>query len=518
MDSSNRDDKWKYLYEPLKQRLRKNSITNLIFFLVTFPILFIVTPIILRFVGKEIYGIWVLTGTILVFIELIGSLQTSSALSVIVPKYDPETESFEINKIINTFFVFYLISALFFCIFYFFSENFLIKTFFKVDNTDIKIVRFILAASFYLFIINFILTGYAHLLASFNIIYVHNILHIIIGYIRLGLMVYFLYKGYGIKGVVIVQMTTTIFETLLIIIITKKMFPLLHFNPFLFEIKKLKKILSISLRLFITRAAGLINYNFDKLVLGYLLNPVVVTYYQIGASITKYIATVPDMLGMPSLLPAAAELKAKNKSEKISILFNKASKYILFTGIFLSAGIVIFGKEFLNLWLGAGYEQAYMVMLFLCIGYTYNLLGYAPTFILNGMEKINEPMRISAITAVINIILSSLLALKYGLKGALTGTVISMVLGATFLLIIFYKITGYFIDLKNIIIKPVVAGFISYAPIYFINANLKYESSLLLFLIKIIIYAVMFMSFIWLMKYFNKDDIDIVRGNLFKKG
>lgn len=511
------DDKWKYLYEPLKARLRKNSITNFLFFLVTFPILFIITPIILKFVGKEVYGIWVLTGTILVFVELIGGLQSSSALGVIVPKYDPKSKSNEINEIINTFFVFYTLSALILCLVYIFSENFIIRTFFKVNEAQLDIVRFVLSVSFYLFMINFILAGYAHLLASFNIIYVHNILHIIIGYIRLGLMAFFLFKGYGIKSVVVIQMTTTIFETLLIIGITKKMFPLLVLNPFLFKMEKLKILLSLSIKMFFTRAAGLINYNFDKLVLGWLINPIAVTYYQIGASITKYIATVPDMLGMHSLLPAAAELKAKNKSEKIQILYNKANKYILFTAIFLCSGIIVFGKEFLNLWLGKGYEQTYTVMLFLCIGYTYNLLGYASTFILNGMEKIDEPMRISIITAIINIVSSTLLAFKYGLIGALSGTVISMFIGATLLVIIFYKITGYIIDFFNIFLKPVIAGLLSYVLIYFINTILKTKSSLILFSGKVILFTLFFMIFIFLLKHFDKYDMELIRNSFSKK-
>lgn len=513
----NNTNEFKYLYEPLKARLRKNSITNILFFVVTLPILFIITPIILKFVGKEVYGIWALTGTILVFIELIGGLQSSSALGVVIPKYDPKKQSREINEIINTLFVFYFFTAALLCLIYFFSESFIIKTFFKVSETQLDVVKFILSVSFYLFMLNFVLTGYAHLLASFNIIYVHNILHIIIGYLRLGLMAYFLFASYGIKSVVIIQMTTTIIETLIIIIIMKKMFPLLALNPFLFRIDKLKILLSLSIRIFFTRAAGLINYNFDKLILGWLINPVMVAYYQIAASITKYIATIPDMLGMHSLLPAAAELKAKNKNEKIAILYNRASKYILFMGIFLMSGIIVFGKEFINLWLGCGYEQAYLIMIFLAAGYTYNLLGYAPTFILNGMGRINEPMIISIVTALLNIVLSTLLALKFGLYGTLMGTVISMFAGTTALFLIFYKMTGCMVAFKNIFLKPVIAGLIAYIPIYFINTNIEINNSLILFLVKVLLFTLIFMTSIFAVKYFDKDDFEIIKGSFMKK-
>jgi len=517
MQLKNNTDEFKYLYEPLKERLRKNSITNILFFIVTLPILFIITPIILKSVGKEVYGIWALTGTILVFVELIGGLQSSSALGVVIPKYDPKNQSREINETINTLFVFYFFTAILLCLIYFFTENFIIKAFFKVSETQLDIVRFVLSVSFYLFMINFVLTGYAHLLASFNIIYVHNILHIIIGYIRLGLMAYFLFAGYGIKSVVIIQMTTTIIETLIIILIMKKMFPLLILNPFLFSMDKLKTLLSLSARIFFTRAAGLINYNFDKLILGWLINPVMVAYYQIAASITKYISTIPDMLGMHSLLPAAAELQAKNKNEKIYILYNKASKYILFTGIFLMSGIIVFGKEFINLWLGSGYEQAYLIMIFLAAGYTYNLLAYAPTFILNGMGKINEPMLISIITALLNIVLSTLLALKFGLYGTLIGTVISMFAGATALFLIFYKITGFMLAFKDIFLKPLIASIISFLSIYFINNNLKVENSLILFFGKVLLFTIIFIIFIFAVKYFDKDDFEIIKGNFLKK-
>ena len=86
--------------ETIKEKVKKNTISSLAFFILTFPIMFIVTPLILKFAGKEAYGIWAITATIIAFLEFIG-LQTPTALSINIPKYDLKKGGMEINGLLN---------------------------------------------------------------------------------------------------------------------------------------------------------------------------------------------------------------------------------------------------------------------------------------------------------------------------------------------------------------------------------------------------------------------------------
>ncbi len=514
-NTGNGNGKWKYLDDTLKNRLSKNSLTNILHFLLTIPVIFVLTPLILRYVGKEVYGIWVLTGTILVFLELLGGVQTPTALSILVPRYNPKKDYDEINSLVNTMFVFYFFSALFFLALYLLFEGSLIQMFFNVDNELIPLTRFILGFSVAMFLFNFVLLGFGYLVGAFNITYFTNILHVVIAYARAGLIIAALFLGYGIKGVVAAQMATLILETVIILAFTKKVFPPLKFNPLLFSTKKLKDLLSLSIRLVFSRAAYLINYHVDKLILGYFINPVMAAYYQIGASITKYISRIPEIVGLPSLVPAASELKAKNQPEKIKVLYERVNKYMFYPAVFFAAGILIFGKEFTFLWLGEGYGQVYTVMVFLCAAYTYGLIGYPAMNILNGLGKVNGPMIITSVAAVLNIALSIVLTIKYGLNGALAATVISIFAGNSAMYLLFFIRVRYPLRLVNIFLKPLIAA----AAAFFVNGFIEgadlIKEGWVYFLIKITVFAlVYFILTVFVFKHFDDKDINLIKGVL----
>lgn len=503
----------RFLNDPLKERLKKNSITNILYFGLTFPILFFITPLILKYVGKEIYGIWVLTGTILIFIELFANMQMSSAVSILIPKYDNKKDVNEINQICNTLVIFYFFVSVFIFVLYFIFRENLINLFFKVEKNNIEIANFILTVSLYIFLINFIITGFVYLLGGFNIFYINNILHIIFGFLRAGLMVFVLFAGYGIKGIVLVQMITTLFETILLVFFTKIVFPPLQFGLIYFNFEKLKAMIGISVKLLFSKIAIQINNNIDKLILGYFLNPVIITYYQLGAGIAKYITSVPEMLGLSSLLPAASELKTRKQTEKIVILYNRVNKYIFFMAFLLCAGFIIFGREFINLWLGNGYDEAYTALTILSIAYVLGIMGFAAMNLLNGMEKINETMFVSIICAVVNVILSIILTRYYGLKGAATGTLISMGIGSLLFYFLFYKIIKCHLNLIDVFLKPLICVMVAFSVNYLIEIKISIGANWILFFGKTLIFSFVyfFMSY-FVVGLFDNYDKEIVKS------
>lgn len=506
-------DKLRFLNEPLKERLKKNSITNILHFVLTFPVLFFITPLILKYVGKEAYGIWVLAGTILIFVELFANMQMSSALSILVPKYDVKRDEKDINQICNTLIVFYFSITVFVFILYFFWRENVINLFFKVDKNNFETANFVLTASIYFFLINFVITGFAYLMSGFNIFYINNIAHIVIGYVRAGLMILVLFAGYGIKGIVLVQMTTTLFETIFLAFFTKVVFPPLKIGFKYFSLEKFKMMFSIGVRLLFSRIAVQVNSNIDKLILGYFLNPVIIAYYQLGAGIAKYITSVPEMLGLSSLLPAASELKSKNQNEKIAVLYNRVNKYIFFIALLLCFGFIIFGREFINLWLGKGYDEAYTVLAILSVAYAFGVAGFAAMNLLNGMEKINETMFVSIICAVVNITLSIILTKYYGLKGAASGTLISMGLGSILFYFLFYKIIKCHLNLIDVFIKPLICILAAFFVNYLIEMKTEIKANWILFFGKTFVFsAVYFFMAYFIVRQFDNYDKDIIKS------
>jgi len=506
-----------FLDDTIKDRMRKNSVWNMMFFVLTFPLMFVITPMILKTVGAEAYGVWALTGTILVFIELFGAVQTPSALSVLVPSYDAKKDSRDINELVNTMFFFFAATAAVMAAAYFLLEPVIISAFFKVSPEMTGTVKFVLGFSVYAFLINFVMMGFGYLLGGFNVFYILSIMHTVAAYVRFTLMAVALLAGYGIKGVVAAQMGVLLVESAVTLFYAKAVYPPLKFGIGYFSAEKLKKLLSLSLKLFMTRAASLVNQNIDKLSLGFFLNPVMAAFYQIGASVSKYITQVPEMMGLYSLMPAVSELKTRGMTEKIGIMFRKTNKYMFFIALPLMAGIMALGGEFIFLWLGAGYENAYLVMVVLAAGYTTGLLGHVPMNVLNGMQKMKETMAISGFSALLNIALSVILTWKLGLKGALAGTTVSITVSAVMFYTAYRKIMGHGMDISSAILKPLLSCALAAAAVY-MAARAGFYGTWPALLAKSALFAALYLgTSIWVLRHFDAYDIELVSG-YFRKG
>ncbi|HPI03584.1 MAG TPA: hypothetical protein PKZ78_07085, partial [Candidatus Goldiibacteriota bacterium] len=217
-------NEWRYIEEPLKEKLKKNTATMLLFFITTFPLAFIITPMVLKYTGKELYGVWALVTTLLVFVELIGGLQMPSAMSIMAPKYDPRTRHKDINEIANTMFFYYLASAFVLALIYLLFGDVIFKMFFKVTPENLNDSAFVAAFSFYAFLVNFVMLGFVYLLNALNVMYFTNVVHIIIAYLRTAAMIGTLLLGYGIKGVVAAQMVSILAETVILLFCLKKVY------------------------------------------------------------------------------------------------------------------------------------------------------------------------------------------------------------------------------------------------------------------------------------------------------
>lgn len=509
---------WRFIEEPFNEKIKKNSFTNMLHFALTLPLVFIITPMIIQYTGREAYGIWAITGAVLVFLEYMA-LQTPAAVNIDVPRYNPKTESEKINETLNTLFVFFLaLAAAAALLFVFFKED-ILSSFFRAGADMMAEASFVLSFSVFAWLFNLVLLSFAYLSGGLNTFYPCSILRIFIGYIRVGLMAAALLAGYGIKGVAVVQMGTIILETLLIIVWMKIIFPPLSFNPFLFRLEKLGRLVKLGVKLVAIRLAGAISLNADKLILGYFLNPVYVAYYQIGAGISRYVSAIPEIIGSASLAPAVSGLKEKNETQRIFGVFDRMLKYILTGGVFVAAGIIFFGREFIYLWLGEGYETSYRVMSALAAAYCAGLIVIPMQHILNGLEKMNRLMAVAAVSAVLNIGLSVYLTSKYGINGALVGTAAAITAGAIMTYVLFWKVTGHRLRHKELFVMPVLSAFAAYAPVFvFMEIFPGLGASWPVFIVKAFLFSALFAVFeMKVFRHIDEYDTGVMRRFLKKE-
>ena len=117
----------------------------------------------------------------------------------------------------------------------------------------------------------------------------------------------------------------------------------------------------------------------------------------------------------------------------------KCGRLVLVIYGIMLVGFTILGKKFISLWLGEGYEDAYIVMLVLSWG------AFLPTIQSPGEEvcrAYNKHRFLSVvylIIAVINVIFTIVFIPRWGLLGAAIPTIISMIIGNVIIANIYYK-------------------------------------------------------------------------------
>jgi O-antigen/teichoic acid export membrane protein len=508
-----REVDWSIVDEPLKQRLKKNTLTNIVFFVVTFPLTFIITPMIIHRCGKEIYGVWALVTTMLIFVELIAGLQAPTVVSVMIPKFDPKRSPDDVNQIINTMFFYFIASTCVSLALYFLFQDDIISLFFKVTPGALNDTVFVVGFSICAYFVYFMLTGFQSLLIVYNVIYITNTAHIITAYIRTAAMIFALVRGYGIRGLVVAQMAALILESLVLLIYSKKAFPLLSLKFRYFSVDKLRQMAVLSGKFVASKASTLLLWNADRLIIAYFINPAASGLYQIGASISKYISSIPDIMGLVSLLPATAELRSKNLHEKINTMFERVNKYMLFAAVFLVAGIIVFGKDFIALWLGRGFDDTYRVMAVLAVSYTFGVLGYPAMNILNGMEKIRGTVIVSAVAGGATLVLGVILTKLYGLNGMLIASSICIAASGVALYTLYVRQIGRGINFMHVLAKPVIAAVIGWASVYFIPFGMLPVKGWLLFFIRAGLFSALYLALtVFVLKHFDEYDINMLRN------
>ena len=175
------------------------------------------------------------------------------------------------------------------------------------------------------------------------------------------------------------------------------------------------------------------------------------------------------------------------------------------------------GKEFIYLWAGENYLSAYLMVLILMIGLLIALVQNAGIAILQAMNLNRYRMTAYTIVAVINIFTSVILAKMYGGLGCAISTAVALFISTGLIMNRYYhKRIGIDIPLfwKNII-HMMPSAFILIVLVELFQMNISLEYSWLYFVIKVIIYTLIYMILMYFISM-NGYEKNLCRNAIFK--
>lgn len=219
--------------------------------------------------------------------------------------------------------------------------------------------------------------------------------------------------------------------------------------------------------MFIGRIAIRLLYWTDTLVIGILLGPTMVTFYSIPMMLILH---AKGLLGQISgtLEPRTIQVAGRQDYRELRWVFGWGSKIVMFLAIPTFIGLIVFGKEFMTLWMGPDFCVSGPVLILLAIPqFCVYLLGPGAS-IVNGLGRVRFGAVVSISQAIANLALTLVFVMvfKLGLKGVALGTLIPMIgfniLLATFILRwIAYPARGFVVG--NVLRYCVTAGVLALA-------------------------------------------------------
>lgn len=329
-----------------------------------------------------------------------------------------------------------------------------------------------------------------------------------------------LYMGYGSVGMVL---SSTVISIIVACINIYYCFAKLGMKVSLnrLDFWLLRDIFGFSIFIAINQLVEQLNFQTDKIILGKVGGGTAVAIYAVGSNLNNLFVNITAVVSnvFAPKINMIIGRHDKNMDVELNSIFIKVGRIQWYLGILIVSGFVFFGKYFISIWAGQGYENAYYVALLLMIPMVFVSSQSIGIEVQRAKNKHKARSIVYLIMAILNVIMSIYLASVLGEIGCALGTTISIVLCPIIFMNYYYQkhvgidVISYW---KNII--STIPSFSLPFIFGFIVGRYVRITSIFIFLALVLCYFVLYIIFIY--RYsFNEYEKSMIRNvmNKFRK-
>lgn len=479
---------------------------------------FIYTPIMLRLLGQAEYGLYGIAQSIMGYIGLLN-FGIGGTIVRYLAKYRAEGNKKQEERVAGLFTKIYsVICCLILVTGFIFATNIQVYsrslTTSEVETLRVLVILMTINTAIFLPFSVFSSVVLAHERYVFS-----KLVGILSSIASPLLNLALLYCGFGSIGLVV---SSTILNFLTYGIYTVYAVRKLQIRPSFQKTEPglLREILKFSSFVFLASMVDILYWSTDKLIIGWAIGSVATAVYNIGASFNTYVTSLSTAIS-GLLVPRLTEMVVKDApKEQFTKIFIKVGRLQFIIISFVVSAFVAFGRQFISLWAGPGYEDSYYVALLTMIPVTIPLIQNTGLNILYALNKHKFRSIVYACIAVLNVGLTFWWVERYGIIGAAMATCLAYVLGN--ILIInwyYYKRIGLDIPLfwKNILQMCPVMIVMGTAGWFILNA-ISVNNWLVFFLLAIVYTAIYFLlSYRFMMNQYERDTIMVPVKKILRK-
>ena len=401
----------------------------------------LLTPFLLKYLGVEEYGLYQMIYSVGHYIMILD-LGIATVMVRYVSEYQEKKDYDGMEKFAGMVAVLtFIICCVVLCVGEIVNYN-LENIYTKLSTKDYIKAHWMFNLMIYQFIVTIIdnyLQGIINAYERFVFVKIMSLIKICAVF---SLTIVFVHSGFGAVGIVmanaIVFTVLALFDLFYVIKMLRFHIQITHWNKTI-----ITPVFGLMLAMLLQSVVGNVNSSVDKTILGIMCTPADVTIYSIAATIITLFNTIPTVLsGLFQPQVTRMVVKGTNGSQLTDLVIRVGRwQFILCAAFF--CGLILFGMDFLNLWVGSRLSQEEMrfSLLIMFIILPFNMIPLIQTVcisILNAYDKRIYRSIILVLMSVLHIVITLIITKYWGPIGSPIGTAISFLVGYVIILNIYY--------------------------------------------------------------------------------
>ncbi len=470
----------------------------------------IVTPLIMRKLGVESYGLFVVINVLVGLLSLLDFGLIPTLIKSIAFHYE-KNDFPNLYKVINSAVFIYLGLGFVVSVLLFFLKDIVLRSLnIEISQKEVWLTMSLAALIFTANGIRVVVGSILNGLQRYDLgakIMMWNVL------LLNFLMLSFVYAGGGFLALISSQLISVVFLIGGYYYHSKKLIPLwklkLEFD---------KKLILPELRFggfaFVNQIASTALFQLDKLLLSAILGPAAVPYYALPGTVAQKMQDVSSSLS-GVLFPLSTKLHTSNENERSQTIYRRSITLTAFIMASLAFVVVLFSREIMKYWLGQDFADKSTDTL-VVLGITYFVLGvFLPlsNFLL-GKGASKDLALINMTMLVIDISAFLWLVPNHGVLGAAWAYMISVAPVPFFFYYAerkYFGITDSFKYYSKLFAKLAVTLTISFSVSFF---SLQLVTNLATLLLCMFLSLLFFGGVHFVLGFFEKEDVLLFRRAL----
>lgn len=426
------------------------------------------TPYMLRMMGQSEYGLYSLVASVIAYLTVLD-LGFGNAIVRYTAKFRAEKKTEEQYEMFGMFFLLYLVIGIVaFGIglgLYFNVGTLFGDTMTAVELGRARIMMLLLVANL---AFTFPMSIWGSIIQAYEDFVFQKSLNIIRIILNTAVMICLLHFGYKAVAMVVVQ---TIFNVLTLVInfiyCRRKLNIHIYFRFKHFHWGFLKEVAIYSFWIFLNAIMDRVYWSTGQFVLGAMVGTAAVAVFAIAIQLEGMYMQFSTAISSV-FLPKVTAMVATNRSRKeISDLFIRTGRIQYIVLAYILSGFIIFGRQFIELWAGAGYSDAYIISLLFFIPLTVPLIQNLGITILQARNEMKFRSVLYIIIALVSLVMQIVLTRYFGGIGCAMGVSGALVVGQILIMNVYYRrrqdldIKTFWKEISKMSIIPIVLIFSS---------------------------------------------------------